>query len=115
MFNLGPMELLVIVVVALVVLGPQRLPDAMRQVGKGVAEARRWSTQVSTEVRSVFDDGETRPSPPPRASGGPTATAAAIAPPPTAPPAAGADGGARSADQVAAPAPAAPAVTSGRA
>ena len=112
MFNLGPMELLVIVVVALVVLGPQRLPDAMRQVGKGVAEARRWSTQVSTEVRSVFDDGETRPSSPPRASGGPTATAAAIAPPPTAPPPVGA---ARSADQVAAPAPAAPAVTNGRA
>jgi Tat protein translocase TatB subunit len=56
MFNLGPMELLVIVVVALVVLGPQRLPDAMRQVGKGVAEVRRWSSTMTTSVQSAFDD-----------------------------------------------------------
>ncbi len=54
MFNLGPMELLVIVVVALVVLGPSRLPDAMRQVGKGLGEARRWSTQLTSEVQSAF-------------------------------------------------------------
>ena len=54
MFNLGPMELLVIVVIALVVLGPQRLPDAMRQVGKGLGEARRWSTQLTSEVQSAF-------------------------------------------------------------
>lgn len=57
MFNLGPMELLVIVVVALVVLGPQRLPDAMRQVGKGIGEARRWSAQLTNEVQSAFVPG----------------------------------------------------------
>jgi Tat protein translocase TatB subunit len=54
MFNLGPMELLVIVVLALVVLGPQRLPDAMRRVGQGVSEARRWSAQLTNEVQSAF-------------------------------------------------------------
>jgi len=54
MFNLGPMELLVIVVIALVVLGPQRLPDAMKQVGKGLGEAKRWSTQLTNEVQSAF-------------------------------------------------------------
>lgn len=57
MFNLGPMEVLVIVVVALVVLGPQRLPDAMRQVGKGVGDLRRWSTQLTGEVQSAFVPG----------------------------------------------------------
>lgn len=57
MFNLGPMEVLVIVVVALVVLGPQRLPDAMRQVGKGVGDLRRWSTQLTSEVQSAFVPG----------------------------------------------------------
>jgi Tat protein translocase TatB subunit len=62
MFNLGPMELLVIVVVALVVLGPQRLPDAMRQVGKAVAEARRWSSSLTSTVQSAFDDEPGRPS-----------------------------------------------------
>lgn len=54
MFNLGPMEVLVIVVVALLVLGPQRLPEAMRQVGKGVGEVRRWSSQLTNEVQSAF-------------------------------------------------------------
>ncbi len=63
MFNLGPMELLVIVVVALVVLGPQRLPDAMRQVGKAVGEARRWSTSLSTTVQSAMDGEPDRPAP----------------------------------------------------
>ena len=57
MFNLGPMEMLVIVVVALVVLGPQRLPEAMRQVGKGVGDLRRWSTQLTSEVQSAFVPG----------------------------------------------------------
>lgn len=63
MFNLGPMELLVIVVVALVVLGPQRLPGAMRQVGKAFAEARQWSSSLTTTVQSAFDDEPARPAP----------------------------------------------------
>ncbi len=55
MFNLGPMEVLVILVVALVVLGPQRLPDAMRQVGRGMGELRRWSSEVTSQVQSTFE------------------------------------------------------------
>jgi sec-independent protein translocase protein TatA len=34
----SPLELMVILVVALIVLGPQRLPEAARSVGKGVRE-----------------------------------------------------------------------------
>jgi sec-independent protein translocase protein TatA len=36
----GPLELLLILVVALVVLGPQRLPEAARSVGKGMRELK---------------------------------------------------------------------------
>jgi sec-independent protein translocase protein TatA len=36
----GPLELMVILVVALLVLGPQRLPDAARSVGRGMRELR---------------------------------------------------------------------------
>jgi sec-independent protein translocase protein TatA len=54
--SLGPMEILVILVVALVVLGPTRLPEAGRQVGRAMTEFRRWSTGVQTELRSVLDD-----------------------------------------------------------
>ena len=67
MFNLGPMELAVIALVALVVLGPQRLPDAMRQAGKAVSEVRRWSSEVQTQVRSAID---VEPSPPSGPAGG---------------------------------------------
>jgi sec-independent protein translocase protein TatA len=40
MFQVGPLELLVVGIIALLVLGPARLPDAARAVGKGVREFR---------------------------------------------------------------------------
>lgn len=36
--NIGPMELVVVLVIALVVLGPKRLPSAGKAVGKGIRE-----------------------------------------------------------------------------
>ena len=36
----GPLELAVILIIALIVLGPKRLPDAARSVGRGVRELR---------------------------------------------------------------------------
>ena len=36
--NIGPMELVIVLVIALVVLGPKRLPDAGKAVGKGMRE-----------------------------------------------------------------------------
>ncbi len=38
--NVGPMELAVVVIVALVVLGPRKLPEVGRSVGKGIREFR---------------------------------------------------------------------------
>ena len=38
MSNIGPMELIVVLVIALVVLGPKRLPDAGKSLGKGLRE-----------------------------------------------------------------------------
>ena len=53
--SLGPAEILVILVVALIVLGPKRLPEAGRQVGKAIAEVRRWTTEVTSEIKSAVD------------------------------------------------------------
>jgi sec-independent protein translocase protein TatA len=36
----GPLELMVILVIALIVLGPKRLPEAARSVGKGMREMK---------------------------------------------------------------------------
>jgi Tat protein translocase TatB subunit len=64
--SLGPAEILVILVVALIVLGPKRLPEAGRQVGRFISEVRHWSTAVQSEIRQVIDT-EGEPQPPPSA------------------------------------------------
>ena len=38
--NIGPMELVIVAVIALLVLGPTRLPDAGRSLGRGLREFR---------------------------------------------------------------------------
>jgi len=60
MFNVGGGELLVIALVALLVLGPQRLPEAARTVGKVVGEVRRLSSGFQREVRDAFEVEEKR-------------------------------------------------------
>lgn len=56
MFNVGPGELLVILVVALIVLGPERLPDAARKVGTVVAELRRLSQGLQDQAHQAMTD-----------------------------------------------------------
>src|SRR5690606_33905003 len=58
MFNVGGAEALVIAVIALIVLGPQRLPGAARQVGRAVGELRRLSSGFQAEMRSAFDEAD---------------------------------------------------------
>ena len=55
MFNLGAGEVLVILLLALIVLGPQRLPDAAKQVGRFTGEIRRLSNGFQQEMKSAFD------------------------------------------------------------
>lgn len=56
MFNVGGGEFLIILLVALVVLGPTRLPDAARQVGKIMGEFRRMSSNFQREMQSAMND-----------------------------------------------------------
>ena len=60
MFNLGAGELLIIAVLALIVLGPERIPSAMRQMGRVMGEVRRVSTGFQAELRSALEDEEIR-------------------------------------------------------
>jgi sec-independent protein translocase protein TatB len=50
MFGIGTSELLVILVVALIVLGPKRLPEVARTLGKGLAELRRATSGLTDEL-----------------------------------------------------------------
>src|SRR5262245_48079634 len=50
MFGIGPSELLVILVIALLVLGPKRLPELARSLGKAMGEFRRATADITTEL-----------------------------------------------------------------
>jgi sec-independent protein translocase protein TatB len=52
--NIGPAEILVILFVALMVFGPQRLPEVGRQVGSMMRELRRIQDTVRGELDSVL-------------------------------------------------------------
>ena len=54
--SLGPAEILVVLVLALIVFGPKRLPEVGRQVGGALRELRRVQETVQTEIRTVLDD-----------------------------------------------------------
>jgi len=53
MFGIGIPELLLILVVALIVLGPKRLPDVARTLGKGLAEFRKATADLTDELRGA--------------------------------------------------------------
>jgi Tat protein translocase TatB subunit len=66
MFNVGGGEILVILLLALIVLGPQRLPGAARQVGKAMGELRRVSNGFQAELRAAVDESDRPAAPSPR-------------------------------------------------
>jgi sec-independent protein translocase protein TatA len=57
-FNLGPGELMLILAIALVVLGPKRLPEAGRSLGKGM---REFKDSLSNMSPSDDDDDDSTP------------------------------------------------------
>jgi sec-independent protein translocase protein TatA len=56
--NVGPLELIVVLIIALIVLGPKRLPEVGRSVGKGM---REFKEAISGEHE---DEREKLPGPP---------------------------------------------------
>jgi sec-independent protein translocase protein TatA len=61
----GPLELLVILGIALIVLGPKKLPDAARSVGRGVREFKESLQGVSDYDDDDVDEDRPRAKPVP--------------------------------------------------
>lgn len=60
MGNFGPAEMLVIGVFALLVFGPQKLPEIAKSIGKAIREFKKVSGDFNRELQMGFDE---RPSP----------------------------------------------------
>jgi sec-independent protein translocase protein TatA len=72
----GPLELVIILVIALVILGPGKLPDVGASLGKSIREFRKASSDVQESVRI-----DTSPIPPtPQTPATPPSTASTIEP-----------------------------------
>ena len=56
MLNIGGWEVLIILLVALLVLGPERLPDAAKQVGRMMSEFRKISSGFQNEMKAAMKD-----------------------------------------------------------
>ena len=56
MFNVTGSEIIILLLLALVVLGPEKLPDAIRRFGKVYGELRRMSQGFQDELRDVLDE-----------------------------------------------------------
>ena len=61
MFGIGMPELLLILAVALIVLGPKKLPEIARALGRGLAEFRRTTDDVKREMQAAADELDVRP------------------------------------------------------
>jgi len=72
LFGIGPGELILILILALIVFGPNRLPEVARTIGKTLNEFRKTSEEVTSAVARELDwseaaskAGSSAPTPPP--------------------------------------------------
>jgi sec-independent protein translocase protein TatA len=56
--NIGPMELIIVLVIALIVIGPKRLPEVGKSLGKGM---REFKDSLSGDSRDDDEDHDVTP------------------------------------------------------
>ena len=83
--NIGAPELIIILVIALLILGPGKLPEVGSSLGKSIREFRKASTDIQDSVKVDVDTSPLPATPAPAATA-PAAPAAAVAAAVAAPP-----------------------------
>lgn len=80
MFGLGFGEILIILVLALLLLGPSKLPDAAKQLGKGLREFRKATDDLKQQFEGeLYSDSRPAPRPRPAEAAVPAAAEASTA------------------------------------
>jgi sec-independent protein translocase protein TatA len=57
-FGMGPLEIVLILIVGLIALGPGRLPQLARNLGKGIAAFKKATMELTAEVSKEFEEVE---------------------------------------------------------
>ena len=78
-FNVGPVELIIVLIIALLVIGPRRLPEMGNAVGKTIREFRKASTDIS-EATTLEPEAKPAAAPPAAPSPSPDVAAPQAAP-----------------------------------
>ena len=59
--RLGPVELILILIIALVIFGPSKLPQIGRSLGEAIQEFKKGTRAVDDELNNIMKDNPTKP------------------------------------------------------
>lgn len=58
MFGIGPMELVIVLIIALVIFGPKKIPEIANALGKSINEFKKGSRDLEASVRKELEAGD---------------------------------------------------------
>ena len=58
MFGIGMQELIIIAVIALLIVGPKKLPDLAKSIGRGLSEFRRAADGITEDIKDAVKEEE---------------------------------------------------------
>jgi|APIni6443716594_1056825.scaffolds.fasta_scaffold1125949_1 sec-independent protein translocase protein TatA len=58
MFGIGMQELIIIAIIALIIVGPKKLPDLAKSLGKGFSEFKKATDGVTEDLKETLKDDE---------------------------------------------------------
>ena len=76
MFGLGMQELVIIMVIALIIFGPRKLPELGRSLGKSIGEFKKASNELRNTIEDEIRVEETKVTPAPAPTPAATSTSA---------------------------------------
>ena len=60
MFGIGMQELIIIAIIALIIVGPKKLPDLAKSLGKGFSEFKRATDGITDDIKETLKEDEKR-------------------------------------------------------
>jgi len=60
MFGIGMQELIIIAIIALIVVGPKKLPDLAKSLGKGFSEFKKATDGITDDIKETLKEDEKR-------------------------------------------------------